>query len=176
MVIGRGGRTGTVVVVRLQPGELLLESLQEICRRERIRNGVIVTGFGSLSASRVTGVVSPAYPPTRFYDRRSRAGVEILAISGVIADFHVHAHVVLCDRRMAFGGHLEAGCRTLSLCELVLMRVDRVKLARRLDPASGQKLLQVVRRYARAGTDQEGSLLAVQARLARARATTARAR
>jgi predicted DNA-binding protein with PD1-like motif len=171
MVIGRGGRAGAIVVVRLARGDLLLESLRAICRRERIRNGVILTGFGSLSESRVTGVVSPAYPATRFYDRRSRAGVEILAISGVVADYHVHAHVVLCDRRRAFGGHLEEGCRVLSLAEIAIMRVERVRLERRLDPTTGQKLLSVVRRYAADGRDQEGSLLEVEKRFVRRRGT-----
>ncbi len=170
MITGRGGRAGEVVVVRLAKGERLLESLREICRKEKIRNGVILTGFGSLSESRVSGVVSPAYPPMRFYDNRSKAGVEILAISGVIADYRVHAHMVMCDRRRAFGGHLEEGCRVLSLSEIAILRVDRLKLKRRLDPATAQKLLSVVRRYGRSGVDQEGSLLAVQQRFARRRA------
>jgi hypothetical protein len=175
-VVGRGGRAGEVVVVRLARGDRLLESLREICRREKIRNGVILTGFGSLSRSRVTGVVSPAYPPTRFYDNRARAGVEILALSGLIADYHVHAHVVLCDRRKAFGGHLEEGCRVLSLSEIAILRLDRLKLERVLDPTTGQKLLRVTRRYGRDGGDQEGSLLAVQRRLARRRVRPRRRR
>ena len=115
----------------------------------------------------MTGVVSPAYPARRFYDNRSKAGVEILAISGVIADYHVHAHMVMCDRRRAFGGHLEEGCRVLSLCEIAIMRVNRVKLRRVLDRTTGQKLLTVVTRYGRDGVDQEGSLLRVAQRLTR---------
>jgi len=167
MVIGRGGRAGEVVVVRLSKGDLLLESLRAICRKQKIRNGVILTGFGSLDRSRVTGVVSAAYPATRFYDNRSTAGVEILAISGVVADYHVHAHMVMCDRRKAFGGHVEEGCRVLSLSEIAILRVDRLKLKRVLDPTTGQKLLNVVPRYGKDGVDQEGSLLAVQQRFAR---------
>ncbi len=169
MVIGRGGRAGAIVVVRLSKGDLLLESLRAICRQEGIRNGVILTGFGSLYESRVTGVVSPAYPATRFYDNRSKAGVEILAISGIIADYHVHAHMVMCDRHRAFGGHLEEGCRVLSLSEIAILRMDRLRLKRRVDPATGQKLLGVVSRYDGTGIDQEGSLLTVQQRLARRR-------
>lgn len=155
--------------MRLAYDDLLLESLQEICRRERIRNGVIVTGFGSLTDLSVTGVVGPAFPPERFYNRRAPRGVEIIAMSGVIADYHVHCHVVLCDRDRAFGGHLEEGCRVLSLAEIVLMRVDGVRLARKIDPATGQKLLQSVRTYDRrnGGPDQEGSLTTVERRLAR---------
>lgn len=170
-MIARGARGGKVVVVRLGYRDLLLESLQEICRAEKIRNGVILTGFGSLTDVSVTGVLGPAFPPRRFYNRRSPRGVEILAIAGVIADYHVHAHVVLCDKKGAFGGHLEPGCRVLSLAEIALMRVDGVKLARRLDPTTGQKLLQAVRTYVRRPErpDQEGSLLAVQRRLPRPR-------
>lgn len=169
-MIARGARAGSIVVLRLAYGDLLLESLQEICRREKIRNGVILTGFGSLTDLSVTGVVGPAFPPRRFYNRRQPRGVEIIAMSGVIADYHVHCHVVLCDRRGAFGGHLERGCRVLSLAEIALMRVDGVKLARRLDAATGQKLLQAVRAYSRnGGPDQEGSLGTVAKRLAKRR-------
>lgn len=165
--IGRGGKPGEVVVVRLAYGDLLLESLREICRREGIRNGVILTGFGSLTDLSVTGVVGPAFPPRRFYNRRAPRGVEIVGMSGVIADYHVHCHLTLCDRRRAFGGHLEEGCRVLSLAEIALLKLGRLKMKRLLDPATGQKLLQVVKRYDGRRTDQEGSLVTVQKRLAR---------
>lgn len=170
-MIARGARAGRIVVVRLAYGDLLLESLREICRAEKIRNGVILTGFGSLTDLSVTGVLGPAFPPRRFYNRRTPRGVEILALSGVIADYHVHAHMVLCDKDRAFGGHLEPGCRILSLAEIVIMRLEGVKLARRLDPTTGQKLLQAVRAYTgRDGEpDREGSLLTVPKRLARRR-------
>ena len=158
------GRAGTrVVVTRLAYGDLLLESLQAICRAEKIRNGVILTGFGSLSDVNVSGAVGAAFPPRRFYRRTSPCGVEILAMSGVIADYHVHCHLVLCDRKVAFGGHLEKGCRVLSLAEIVLQRIDGVKLARRVDATTGQTLLQQVRAY-NGGPAQEGSLMAVRKR------------
>lgn len=170
-MIAGGARAGSLVVVRLAYGDLLLESLRDICQAERMRNGVIVTGFGSLTDYSVTGVVAPIFPPRRFYNRRTPRGVEIIAMSGVIADYHVHCHVVLCDRNRAFGGHLEEGCRVLSLAEIVLMRMDGVKLARRLDRTTGQKLLESVRAYPRRtrGPDQEGSLGMVARRLARRR-------
>ncbi len=165
--IGRGGKPGEVVVVRLAYGDLLLESLREICRKEGIRNGIILTGFGSLTDLSVTGVVGPAFPPRRFYNRRAPRGVEIIGMSGVIADYHVHCHLTLSDRRRAFGGHLEEGCRVLSLAEIALLKLGRLKMRRTLDRTTGQKLLQVVSRYDGRGPDQEGSLVTVQKRLAR---------
>jgi hypothetical protein len=68
---------------------------------------------------------------------------------------------------VAFGGHLETGCRVLSLAEIVIQRIDGVKLARRVDPTTGQTLLQRVSSYGANGRpDQEGSLMAVRRRLA----------
>ena len=165
--IGRGGEPGQVVVVRLAYGDLLLESLREICRREGIRNGLILTGFGSLTDLCVSGVVGPEFPPGRFYKRKRPRGVEIVGMAGVIADYHVHCHVTLCDRHGAFGGHLEEGCRVLSLAEIAIMKLGRLKMRRVLDQATGQKLLQVVSRYDDSVVDQEGSLAAVEARLTR---------
>jgi len=147
MVIGRGGQLGETVVVRLQKGELLLEAMGDLCRREGIRNGVILTGFGSLYESCWSGAVKPDYPPREFFRETSTEALEILAISGVIADYHVHAHVVLSKRERAFGGHLEPGCRVFSLVELAIAKLDHLMLQRQVDAETKQKLLQVVGRY-----------------------------
>jgi predicted DNA-binding protein with PD1-like motif len=161
MVAG-GARAGEIVVVRLAYGELLLESIQEICRRRRIRDGLILTGFGSLTDIAVSGAVGASFPPRKFYQRTRPRGVEILAMSGVIADYHVHCHLVLSDRNRAFGGHLERGCRVLSLAEIALMRVGGIKLARLVDATTGQRLLQSVRAYPKlnAAAEQDGLHLA----------------
>jgi predicted DNA-binding protein with PD1-like motif len=170
MVAG-GARAGEIVVVRLAYGELLLESIQEICKQRGIRDGVILTGFGSLTDIAVSGAVGASFPPRKFYRRTQPRGVEILAMAGVIADYHVHCHLVLSDRNRAFGGHLERGCRVLSLAEIALMRVTGIKLARLVDGTTGQKLLQSVRAYPRrkAGDEEEGSLHVVAARIKKPR-------
>jgi uncharacterized protein len=169
MVAG-GARAGEIVVVRLAYGELLLESIQEICKQRGIRDGVILTGFGSLTDIAVSGAVGASFPPRKFYRRTQPRGVEILAMAGVIADYHVHCHLVLSDRNRAFGGHLERGCRVLSLAEIALMRVTGIKLARLVDGTTGQKLLQSVRAYPRKhGGEDEGSLHVVASRIKKPR-------
>ena len=165
MVAG-GARAGEIVVVRLAYGDFLLESIQEICRQHRIRAGLILTGFGSLTDIAVSGAVGASFPPRKFYQRTRPRGVEILAMSGVIANYHVHCHIVLSDRKQAFGGHLERGCRVLSLAEIALMRVTGIKLARLVDETTGQKLLQSVRAYPRRNDSaEEDSLHIVASRI-----------
>ena len=112
-MVASGARPGEIVVVRLTYGELLLESIQEICKQRRIRDGVILTGFGSLTDFAVSGAIGASFPPRKFYQRTRPRGVEILAMAGVIANYHVHCHLVLSDRNRAFGGHLEKRCRVL---------------------------------------------------------------
>jgi predicted DNA-binding protein with PD1-like motif len=165
MVAG-GARAGEIVVVRLAYGDLLIESLEEICRQHRIRDGVVLTGFGSLTDIVVSGAIGASFPPRKFYRRTRPRGVEILAMSGVIADYHVHCHVVLSDHRQAFGGHLERGCRVLSLAEIALMRVGGIKLARLVDATTGQRLLQSVRAYPRVdGSAEQESLHVATSRI-----------
>lgn len=169
MVAG-GARTGEIVVARLAFGELLLESIQEICRQRQLRDGVILTGFGSLTDVAVSGAIGASFPPRKFYRRTRPRGVEILAMSGVIANYHVHCHLVLSDRNQAFGGHLERGCRVLSLVEIALMRVTGIKLARLVDATTGQRLLQSVQAYPRPNTlAQEESLHVVASRIGKTR-------
>jgi predicted DNA-binding protein with PD1-like motif len=57
-MVAAGARAGEIVVVRLAYGELLLESIQEICRQRKIRDGFILTGFGSLTDFVVSGAVA----------------------------------------------------------------------------------------------------------------------
>jgi uncharacterized protein len=159
VIIGRGGALGETVIVRLQKGELLLEGIAEICRHEGIRNGVILTGFGSLYESCWSGALKPDYPPREFFRETSGEALEILAISGVIADYHVHAHMVLSTRERAFGGHVEPGCRVFSLVELAIAKLEHLKLQRHLDPETKQKLLQVVARYEGMTADTAYSLV-----------------
>jgi predicted DNA-binding protein with PD1-like motif len=169
-MVARGARAGEIVVVRLAYGDLLLESIEEICRQHRLREGVILTGFGSLTDFAVSGAIGASFPPRKFYKRTQPRGVEILAMSGVIANYHVHCHIVLSDRKQAFGGHLERGCRVLSLAEIALMRVAGVKLARLVDDTTGQKLLQAVRAYPpTASSQEEDSLHVVASRIGKRR-------
>ena len=169
-MVADGARAGEIVVVRLAYGDLLLESIQEICRQHRIRDGVVLTGFGSLTDIAVSGAVGASFPPRKFYRRTRPRGVEILAMAGVIANYHVHCHLVLSDRNQAFGGHLERGCRVLSLAEIALMRVTGIKLARLVDATTGQKLLQSVRAYPRRNDSAgEDSLHVVASRIGKTR-------
>ncbi len=159
MIVGSGGGIGRTVVARFVVGEDLLESLTQLCRDEDIRNGIILTGFGSVSRAVASGADTDQFPPKKFYAIDRSEGIEVLAISGIIADYHVHAHVSYCTKSDSFGGHLEMGNIVFSLAEVAIAEVEGFKLRRMRDDVTGQRLLQVVDGYEGLPDEDEGGSL-----------------
>jgi uncharacterized protein len=147
MIVGRGATAGEILVARVEHGEDLLETLQKLCEENDVRNGVILSGYGTLDRSSFFGVRSTEYPPPDFYRWRKEEGLEILNFTGVIADYQVHCHITISTEEKAMGGHLEKGSRVLTLAEVVIMKLEDIKLKRMVDPAVKQNLLQVVDSY-----------------------------
>lgn len=150
---------GRTIVARFVVGEDLLESLTQVCKAEGIRNGIILTGFGSVSRAVASGADTDQFPPKEFYSIDRSEGIEILAISGVVADFHVHAHVSYCTKTDSFGGHLEAGNIIFSLAEVAIAEIEGLNLKRLRDDETGQRLLQVVDSYEGLPDEGEGGSL-----------------
>ena len=147
MIVGKGAYGAEIIVARLENGEDVLECLQTLCTDHDIRNGVILSGYGTLSYAAFFGLQSTEYPPPDFYRWRKEEGYELLNFTGVIADYQVHAHMTVSTEEKAVGGHLEKGCRVLTLAEVVLMKLEGIKLKRMVDPKVKQNLLQVVESY-----------------------------
>jgi len=146
------GRLGQVIVARLAPGSDLLESIEEIARREGIRSGVILSGAASLSQATLRNVRHlPKELPITDEDRvfvRKEGALELLAISGNISEqnggISIHAHITISSGEedgLAYGGHLIKGCTIFSLGELIIGEIEGVRLVRKYDePTRGPQL------------------------------------
>jgi len=129
--VGKAG--STVHVLRLDPGDLLLESVNEYTAKAGVKNGCIVSGIGTLSDCILHMVMTTGFPPEEYYERWEDKPLEISSISGVIADGAAHLHMVVSDYKAAFSGHVEPGCRILYLGEIVIMEFEDMNIARRVD-------------------------------------------
>ena len=147
MIVGKGAAGGEILIARVEHGEDLLESLQKLCVENKIRNGVILSGYGTLEYASFFGVQSTEYPPPDFYRWKKEEGYELLNFTGVIADYQVHAHLTISTEEKAVGGHMERGCKVLTLVEVVIMKLENIKLKRMIDSKVKQNLLQVVNSY-----------------------------
>ena len=139
----RDGSTG-MVVIGLGPDELLLESVQEAIREHDIQTGVVVSGIGTLKKCVMHYIVHTNFPPEdRFFT--IEGALELLSVSGVIADAEPHLHgLVSQGESPAQGGHIEPGCVVAYLAEIAIMKFNDLPMRRRLDPERHIRLLEKV--------------------------------
>lgn len=125
----QGKGTGRVVVINLQRGELLLESIEETLKEMGIKNAIITSAIGSLQKAvfhRVTGMERE--PVDEFITVESP--LELASLQGVVIDGHPHFHMVISDTETPYTGHLEHGTTVLYLVEITLLEVEGISLKR----------------------------------------------
>lgn len=125
----QGKGTGRVVIINLQRGDLLLESIEESLKDMGIKNAIITSAIGSLQKAvfhRVTGMERE--PVDEFVTVESP--LELASLQGVVIDGHPHFHMVISDPKMPYTGHLEHGTTVLYLVEITLLEVEGISLKR----------------------------------------------
>ncbi len=127
---------GPTYVVRLDPGEKIVETLTALCERDQIGGGHF-HGIGSAGEAEIG-----------WFDQAAKAYVwtkvpgpsEIVSLTGNVTKVDgrpfVHAHVALAGRDSAVkGGHLKEAVVALT-CEITMVRF-KDDLVRKKDEASG---------------------------------------
>jgi predicted DNA-binding protein with PD1-like motif len=116
--------------LRLDRGDLLLESIEGAIRKYAIQDGAVLTAAGSLSECTYHRVKSLAEKAEDEFIT-VRAPMEILSVNGLIAAAEPHLHLTLSADSGAFGGHLENGCRVLYRAEVTIAKFSGPPLARK---------------------------------------------
>lgn len=120
-----------IVRLRLDRGDMLLESIEEAIKKYAIQDGAVLTAAGSLQQCTYHGVKSLAEKPEQLFTNK-QGPMEILQINGIIAAGEPHLHMTLSSPEgSAFGGHLEKGCKVLYRAEITIARFAGAPLARR---------------------------------------------
>ena len=122
-MISRETSMKRVVLVRIAPGEDILLGLRQAVREHNIKNGLILTGFGSCSYSHFHVVMSNELPPKESYPK-SIQRLDICSFNGFILDGKVHCHVDFSDERNGFGGHLEEGNLALTFANIAIGEIE----------------------------------------------------
>jgi len=135
-----GAQVAEVYRVRLDRGDLLLETIQQVIRENHIADGAVLTAVGSLGECTYHRINSTGERPVDEF-LTVKEPLEILNINGMIADGEPHLHLTMSGAKGAFGGHLEKGCRVLYRAELTIARFSGPPLARKPNQ-EGVPLLQ----------------------------------
>jgi len=121
------------VIVRLDRGDLALESLQEACETHDIDTGAVVSGIGTFSNLNIHYVDRtdlPSDQSKRNVDLELDGAWEITDVGGVIADGEPHLHVTGFNGERTVGGHLEEGCEVNVLGEFTIREFEGLSLTR----------------------------------------------
>ena len=116
-------------ILRVDPGEDLLASVERFLQEAGIRQAVVLGGYGTLAAYHLHWVTHNRIPTENLF-RRGEGGIEILAMNGLVVGGEPHIHVALSNKDGAFGGHLEPGCIAYVLCEVFFAEVEGEHLGR----------------------------------------------
>ena len=123
-------KTGRIFVLRLDPGDYLLESIEGLVQKESVKDAVVVSAIGTLDEYRVHWVTTTGFPAENHFEHWKDKPLELASVGGVIANGKPHLHIVVSDSEKAYSGHLERGCRVLYVAELVIIELKSLNLAR----------------------------------------------
>ncbi len=112
------------IAVALDTGDDVLKSIKKVIEDENISNGVIVSGAGSLSRASYHIVEKGETKAWKDKFLVKDGTIEIMSLSGVIADGEPHLHISLSMDDAAFGGHLEEGSIILTLAEIIILKLE----------------------------------------------------
>lgn len=145
------GEIGKIHVLRLEPGEDVLCSIQKYCEENSLNSGAVISGIGSLDGCTYFDPMEiPGKPGCYGYvtpiDLPSP--IELTGLSGIICEDSdrkpvLHIHASFADEKgNEYGGHLKEGNRVLVTVELVIGEFRGIRMNRELDPAKGVPVLK----------------------------------
>lgn len=115
--------TKNIFFMRLNEDEDILLSLRKTVKEQGIKNAVILMGMGSVKSYHFHVVDSAIVPPKDLH-LKSEQPADIVNINGLVIDGRVHAHITFTDSKVAFGGHLEEGCKVLTFNVTAMAEVE----------------------------------------------------
>ena len=109
-----------VVILRFKYDTDLLAGLEEAVKSNKIRNGVILNGFGSVRNYQVHQVSNRTLPVKNVFVKDPSGSADIAAMSGFVLNGRVHPHITLAGPNQVFGGHLEPGTNVFTFCVMTI--------------------------------------------------------
>jgi predicted DNA-binding protein with PD1-like motif len=114
------GKFERVVIVRLKYQADLLAGLESVVKKEKIRNGVILSAVGSVRGYQYHTVNNRTFPSKDVFVKNPTAPADIVSMSGYVIDGRLHPHVMFANPDRAFGGHLEPGTEVFTFAAVTI--------------------------------------------------------
>lgn len=129
-------KEGNLLVVRVDGGEELVESIEKACREHKVKTG-IVSGIGAVSSCAM-GVFN--VEEKKYYKNEFSGALEITNLTGNVTtkdgQLYLHLHMTVGDDKgAAFGGHLNEAVVGVTAEVFILM--FSMEVEREMDPNIG---------------------------------------
>jgi predicted DNA-binding protein with PD1-like motif len=141
-------RLGRALVVRLEDGDVVHESIERAARAEGISRAAVILLGGADAGSRVVvgpedGRADPIVPMERLlHDVHEMAGAGTI-FPDEAGDPVLHLHAAFGRDDQVTAGCIRAGVKTWVVGEAVIIELTGSGAERRVDPATGFELLEV---------------------------------
>jgi hypothetical protein len=132
-------------IIRIDPGEDVLICIKKFIQENKIKQGVVVMGYGTFAKVSLHWVLHNRFPPDNKFDQWE-GGIELMSMNGMIVDGEPHIHFTASDPKGAFGGHLEEGCICYVLCEVGIVELEGVQMRREMVPIADDSQGKPVKR------------------------------
>jgi predicted DNA-binding protein with PD1-like motif len=109
-----------VVVLRFKYGTELLSGLEQAVKQNKIRNGVILNGFGSVRNYQIHQVSNRTLPSKNMFVKDPSFPADIASMSGFVLNGRLHPHITLASPEKAFAGHLEPGTNVFTFAVVTI--------------------------------------------------------
>lgn len=129
-VYALSGNFSRVIVLRFKYQADLLAGIETMVKQEKIRNGVILAGAGSVRNYQIHSVSNRTFPSKNTYVKNPTAPADIISMNGYIIDSKIHAHMTMANPDKAFGGHLEPGTTVFTFAIVTIGVMNDVDLSR----------------------------------------------
>jgi predicted DNA-binding protein with PD1-like motif len=123
-VFAVSGHLERIVVLRFKFGADLLAGLQKMVAQEHIKNAVILSAFGSVRGYQVHQVSNRDLPSKDMFVKNPTAPADIIGMSGMVMNGHIHPHITLANADHSFGGHLEPDTQVFTFAVITLGVLD----------------------------------------------------
>jgi predicted DNA-binding protein with PD1-like motif len=125
------GKFERIVVVRLKYQADLLAGLESVVKKEKIRNGVILSAVGSVRGYQYHTVSNRTFPSKDVFVKNPTAPADIVSMNGYVIDGRLHPHIMFANPDRAFGGHLEPGTEVFTFAAVTIgVLSDKVDLSK----------------------------------------------
>jgi predicted DNA-binding protein with PD1-like motif len=123
-VVVVNGHIQRVVMLRFKFRADLLAGLEQMIAQQKIKNAVILSGFGSVRGYQIHQVSNRDMPSKNMFIKNPTAPADIIGMSGMVMNGHIHPHITLANADHAFGGHLEPGTEVFTFAVVTLGVLD----------------------------------------------------